>query len=264
MSTPLGGALAALLLFAATAASAQPIQRDRILKDPKVFALFVTLKVRPEFAALPAGERRTDALGQLQSLVANNRENVLADFYLTRGLDAASDILVRVHAYDLAKAQNFVIDLRNTILGRHCDVTQTFVGMTSPLIYADKNPALMDSLKATTYSDAPPRFVVMIPVKKNAEWWGLPQEERQKLIEEHSVRTLGFLSSIRRKLYHATGLDDVDFVTFFEFADLSAFHDMAKVLMSVKENRYHVQWGSPTVLGRIETLENIVNAVAGD
>jgi chlorite dismutase len=257
------GAAATLCLLASSPASAQKVEREKILKDPKVFCLFVTLKVRPEYASLPS-QSRGGAIGEVQSVVMKHKENVLADFYLTRGLDANSDILIRAHAYDLAAAQNFIIDIRATTLGRYCDVRETFIGMTSTLIYANRNPPLMDSLKATPYSDDPPRYAIMIPIKKSADWWSLPQEERQKLIEEHTVRTLSFLVNVKRKLYHSTGLDDVDFMTFFEVNDLSAFHEMSKVLMSVGENHYHVQWGNPIVVGRIDTLENVLKALAGN
>jgi chlorite dismutase len=256
--------LATLCLLASSPASAQKVDREKILKDPKVFCIFLTLKIRPDYASLAPRQRASGATGELQALIARHQDNVLADFYLTRGLEANSDILVRLHAYDLARAQDFVIDLRATTLGRYCDVTETFIGMTNALNYANRKPGLMDSLKATAYSDAPPRYVVMIPVKKSAEWWALPDDQRMKLIEEHTLRTLPFLATVKRKLYHSTGLDDVDFMTFFEVNDLSAFHEMSKVLMSVGENHYHVQWGRPTVVGRIETLETILKAVTGD
>ena len=256
-------AVAASCLLASTPLAAQGIDRATIMKDPKVFGLFVTLKMRPDYATLPAAKRRAGAVSEIQAVIAKHRDNVLADFFLTRGLDTESDILVRVHAYDLVKAQNFVIDLRATTLGMHADVEQKFVGMTNALIYAHKSPGLTDSLKATTYSDPAPRFVVMIPIKKSAEWWTLPHDQRLKLIEEHTILTLGFLATIKRKLYHSTGHDDVDFMTCFEFADVSAFHELSKVLMAVGENRYHVQWGNPTLIGRIDSLENVLTAVAG-
>jgi chlorite dismutase len=257
------GAVAMFCMLESASAFTQKIERDKILKDPKVFCLFVTLKVRPEYANLSPLQKGADAVGEVQSVIARHKDNVLADFYLTRGLEVNSDLLIRVHAYDLSKAQDFVIDLRATTLGRYSDVNETFIGMTGTLIYAQKNPPLMDSLKATTYSDAPPRYAIMIPIKKSADWWNLPDAERQKLIEEHAVRTLGFLATVKRKLYHSTGLDDVDFMTYFEVSDLSAFLEMSKVLMSIGENRYHIQWGSPLIVGRIDTLEVILKAVAG-
>lgn len=257
-------ALAALCLLASTPASAQPVERGKIMKDPKVFGLFVTLKVRPDYADLAPAQRRVKAVEEVKALIGRHKDDVLADFFLTRGLDTESDLMIRVHAYDLTKAQNFIVDLRGTTLGRHADVRQTFIGMTNALIYAQKSPGLTDSLTSRTYSDSAPRYVVMIPIKKNAEWWTLPMQQRLKMIEEHTLTTLGFLSTIKRKLYHSTGLDDVDFVTCFEFYDVSAFHEMSKILMAVEENRYHVQWGNPTIIGRIDTIDNVLLALAGN
>jgi chlorite dismutase len=262
MAKLLPGAVALICLLAGMRVDAQTVSREKILKDPNVYAIFLTLKCHADF---PSSTTRAETLSrELQSLIGTYGESVLADFYLTRGLEANSDVLVRVHSYDLARAQDFVLGLRSTTLGRNSDITDTFVGMTDALQYANRDPSLMDSLKATSYSDKTPRFVFMVPIKKSAEWWNLPMDARMRMIREHTVRTLTFLSTVKRKLYHSTGLDDVDFVTFFEVNDPSAFLNMSKVLMGVEENKYHVQWGHPVVMGRIETIDSITHAIVGE
>lgn len=243
---------------AAAIAAKTPIDRAKILTATGVFGNFSTYRVRPELAKLPLAERRA-AVGEVLSVVDKHKDSVLVDVVLTRGFEAQSDYLLRLHANDLAATQAFLIDFRATRLGSHSEVTENLVGITKPLGYIskDKSPALNASLTAVTYSAEPPRYAVVIPVKKSAEWWNLPETQRLKELESHTSPTLPFLVNVKRKLYHSTGLDDTDFITYFETADLGAFHSLLLSLAKVPENRYHVRWGNPTVLGTISTMEHV-------
>jgi chlorite dismutase len=102
----------------------------------------------------------------------------------------------------------------------------------------------------------------VVPVKKNAEWWNLSAERRLRIMEGHTVPTLAFLPTVKRKLYHSTGLDDLDWITYFETNDLKAFNNLMIALASIPENLYQPRWGSPTILGTIHSVEDVVKALA--
>ena len=65
---------------------------------------------------------------------------------------------------------------------------------------------------------------VLIPIKKNAKWWAMTQDERRQIFEAQSHHTqigLEYLPAIARRLHHCRDLADVepfDFLTRFEFA----------------------------------------------
>lgn len=238
-----------------------PIEREKILRDPGVFGVVATFKLRPEWGALSAAERQA-ASAEVMKVVDKHKEYVLVDAYLTRGLKATSDYFLRAHAYELALAQAFMNDFRKTVLGKNSEVTETLVGVTKPLNYItrEKSPDLNKNLMAGTYQGDVPRYAIVIPVKKNAEWWNLPAERRLREMEAHTGPTLAYLTSVKRKLYHSTGLDDVDFITYFETNDLKAFNNLLLSLASVPENKYHVRWGNPTILGTIHSVEALLRA----
>lgn len=247
---------------------AQPMQpmmidRAKILTEPKVFGVFATFKMRPEWSRLSANERK-DAATEALSVIEKHKNAVLVETYLTRGLKASSDFFLRIHAYDLMKAQDFLRDFRATMVGRNADQVEALVGMTKPLNYItkDQSTELNKALFAASYEGAPPRFAIVIPIKKNAEWWNKVNKDRLKEIETHTQPTLAFLVNVKRKLYHSTGIDDTDFITYFETNDLGAFNNLALSLMAVPENLYHTRWGSPTLLGTIQTPANLFAAVA--
>ena len=253
----------ALAQQAAGATMPAPVDRAKILVAPGVFGNFSTYKVRPDYYRMSAAERK-GAAAEVLAVVDKHKDKVIVDAYLTRGFEAQSDYFLRVHSYDMAATQAFLVDFRATRFGMYSDVTEQLVGMTKALNYItkDKSPSLNAGLTGSTYSGEAPRYAFMIPVKKNADWWNLSDEQRLKEMETHTLPTLGNLVNVKRKLYHSTGIDDTDFITYFETADLGAFNSLMLALAKVPENKYHVRWGSPTVMGTIQTFENVVKTLS--
>ncbi len=267
--------LSILISMAASTASAQQtgmeqkptmpaaVDRAKILTAPGVFGNFSTYKLRADYYKLSAAERK-GAAAEVMAVVEKHKDKVIVDAYLTRGFEANSDYFLRVHSYDMAATQAFLVDFRATRFGMYSDVTEQLLGMTKPLNYItkDKSPDLNAGLSSATYSAEAPRYAFVIPVKKNAEWWNLTDAQRLKEMESHTLPTLGNLVNVKRKLYHSTGLDDTDFITYFETADLGAFNNLMLALAKVPENKYHVRWGNPTVLGTIQSVESVVKTLS--
>jgi chlorite dismutase len=84
----------------------------------------------------------------------------------------------------------------------------------------------------------------LIPIRKNAAWWLLTQDERRAIFEERSSHTtigLRYLPTIARKLYHSRDLGEpFDFLTWFEFAPehRAAFDDLLGALRASEEWNY--------------------------
>jgi chlorite dismutase len=90
------------------------------------------------------------------------------------------------------------------------------------------------------------RFAALIPIRKNAAWWALTQDERRSIFEEQS-RHIGigmqYLPAIARRLHHCRDLpggEPFDFLTWFEYApkDEFRFDDMLEKLRESPEWRY--------------------------
>jgi Chlorite dismutase len=66
---------------------------------------------------------------------------------------------------------------------------------------------------------------VLIPIRKNAAWWAMTQDERREVFEMRSNHTrlgLESLPAIARRLHHCrdlSGAEPFDFLTWFEFAE---------------------------------------------
>ncbi|MBI1841228.1 MAG: chlorite dismutase family protein [Verrucomicrobia bacterium] len=87
---------------------------------------------------------------------------------------------------------------------------------------------------------------VLIPIRKNAQWWGLTQDERRQIFEERSHHTqigLEYLPAIARRLHHCRDLaepEPFDFLTWFEFGERDAgeFDKLLKRLRGTAEWTY--------------------------
>lgn len=84
----------------------------------------------------------------------------------------------------------------------------------------------------------------LIPIRKSAAWWDLPQDERRAIFEErsrHIADSMKYMPAIARRLYHARDLGEpFDFLTWFEFApeDAPRFDELLAMLRATEEWTY--------------------------
>jgi chlorite dismutase len=119
-------------------------------------------------------------------------------------------------------------------------------GVTSNDRYVtrEEKNALVAKQQATGRPEA--TCAAFIPIRKNAAWWALTQDERRAVIEEQSthIKTgMKYLPAIARRLHHCRDLggdEPFDFLTWFEFApaDAPVFDDLVAELRATPEWRY--------------------------
>jgi hypothetical protein len=86
----------------------------------------------------------------------------------------------------------------------------------------------------------------LIPIRKSAAWWALPQDERRRIFEDRSAHIatgLRYLPAIARRLHHCRDLgagEPFDFLTWFEFAPshAAAFDELVRELRASPEWAY--------------------------
>ena len=86
----------------------------------------------------------------------------------------------------------------------------------------------------------------LIPIRKNAAWWSLSQDERRRVLEEQSKHVaigLQYLPAIARRLHHCRDLGEnepFDFLTWFEYAPANeaAFNRLVPALRASEEWKY--------------------------
>jgi chlorite dismutase len=89
----------------------------------------------------------------------------------------------------------------------------------------------------------------------------MDREKQVAMMQEHTVAALPYLKTVKRKLYHSTGLDDLDFITYFETSKLDDFHSLMLSLEKVKEFQYVRRIGHPTLLGVVQSVDEIIESL---
>ena len=86
----------------------------------------------------------------------------------------------------------------------------------------------------------------LIPIRKNAAWWALTQDQGQDVFEEQSSHAgpgLRHFPALARRLHHCRDLsqnEPFDFITWFEYtpADAAAFDELVAALRATEEWKY--------------------------
>lgn len=119
-------------------------------------------------------------------------------------------------------------------------------GVTSNERYVTRPEKDQLAAKQVTIGRPEATHAAMIPIRKNAKWWALTQDERRAIFEEssHHIKIgMKYLPAIARRLHHCRDMAEpqpFDFITLFDYtpADASAFEDMVAELRTTEEWKY--------------------------
>ena len=120
-------------------------------------------------------------------------------------------------------------------------------GMTSNERYAvrkDERSQIVAKQRSLGLPEA--TYAALIPIRKNAAWWALTQDQRQHVFEEQSKHVrigLQHFPGLARRLHHCRDLSEnepFDFLTWFEYApaDEAAFDKLLAALHATDEWKY--------------------------
>jgi hypothetical protein len=119
-------------------------------------------------------------------------------------------------------------------------------GVTSNERYVTRDEKAQLVAKQVPLGRTEADHAALIPIRKNAKWWALSQEERRAIFEDQSSHLrlgLKYLPAVARRLHHCRDLGEsepFDFVTLFDYAkaDAAAFEDLVAGLRATEEWKY--------------------------
>jgi chlorite dismutase len=247
--------------FLATAVSFAAADREKLLTEPGVYGTFAAFSLEEKWAREDQAARIAH-LAVMKGVVEQHRQQIAIDLYLLRGLSDHADILFRIHSPELRDAQKFLVDLQSSQMGKHLKSEGVMHGLTKKANYVPGFPDQMKSELKAASEPGPKPYAIVIPIRKSADWWALEQDKRAAMMKEHTEAALPYHKTVKRKLYHSTGLDDVDFITYFETSKLDDFHSLILSLEKVKEFQYTRRFGHPTLVGTAKSLDEIIEILA--
>jgi chlorite dismutase len=204
-------------------------------KLPRQFVTFSFFHARPEWRMLDA-EVKAQAKREFAELIESYKRDLLINAYSIVGLRANADFMLWRIGYSLDPLQEMSGKINGTALGRYLEVTQSFLSMTKRSMYIDKdNPEHVEDRLHIVPGRS--KYLFVYPFVKTRNWYTLPVEQRQEMMDEH-IRVGSKYRSVKLHTTYSFGLDDQEFVVAFETDYPSDFLDLVQELRETKASSY--------------------------
>jgi len=222
--------------------------------DDAVYAYYPAFRRLPELNdADPAFfEQQAEEVAALFEKFADRVS--LRGAYTATGFRPDTDLLFWWIASSAEAAQELLVQLRRTPLGRALDLTYAFLGVVRP---AEFNP---DHLPSFLKGGEPKKYLTVYPFVRTEEWYLLPSEQRSKLLRDHGAMGREF-PDVLPNTTSAFGLGDWEWILAFESDDLTRIVDCIRRLREAEARRY-TKLDVPFVLGVRNELREAIAALA--
>jgi chlorite dismutase len=220
--------------------------------DEQVYIQALALGLDPAWRRRTDEERHDDGCRFGEVEAAAEREGVRSITYSSVGLEPGVDILFWRMAPTVDALESAAASLLRTGLGHWLTVRYSLLGRIGPSQYVKKPTDQEQSL----FSGQRSRYLVVYPFTKSTEWYLLPKEARQGVMNEH-MRVGHEYPMVRQALAYSFGLDSHDFVVAYETDDLVAFGDLVRSLRSTESRRSTVS-DTPILLGIHRPMDEIL------
>ena len=198
-------------------------------QDRKFFFNFSIFKLDSKWRWM-ADLAKEESAKEVENVIANT--GIRFRSYSTLGLRDDADFLFWFASESIEDIQSAISKLYLTVFGKYISPSQVYLSCTRPSIYAKTGKTL-----SFLSGDEPKKYVVVYPFTKTREWYLLPEDQRQKMMNEHIEVGKSYPQVILNTTY-SFGIDDGDFMLAFETDDLHAFQNLIMDLRGTKVSRY--------------------------
>ena len=213
---------------------------------------YTFLKVDPAWRRLPDEQRAADERALAAACEDFAAERLLRAFS-TVGTRGDADMMLLTQATNLERIHEFHVVLTQSGLMKWCSVPHSFLAMTKPSEYSDES--------RLEVRPAHGKYLFVYPFVKTREWYGLPAEERWRIMQEH-IKVGREFPRIDLNTSYSFGLDDQEFVVAFEGDDPAAFLDLVQKLRTSESSRY-TKRDTPTFTCVSCSVERALDALDG-
>jgi len=191
--------------------------------------------VDPAWRRLPAATRKRQG-NELLSIVQREAKRLMVLSYALTGMKAGVDFMLWAVADRLEALQEMSTAILQTAFGGYLTSPHAFLSMTKRSTYVDQlDPDHQDRRRFITPANS--KYLFVYPFVKTREWYQLPFEQRQAMMDEH-IQAGNQFPSVRLHTTYSFGLDDQEFVVAFETDQPQDFLDLVMALRETKGSRY--------------------------
>jgi len=200
------------------------------------FVNFSFWKLDPEFRRLPSQDRE-DARREFMSVINDRRDGLICLTYSTVGLRAETDFMLWRIALSSDAFQEQTAAINKTRLAGYLTTPYSFLAMTKRSMYVDKLDPFHTAESRTHIIPGKRKYLFIYPFVKTRDWYLLPLEQRQAIMDVH-IKVGNEFPSIKLNTTYSFGLDDQDFVVAFETEAPGDFLDLVMKLRETQSSKY--------------------------
>jgi chlorite dismutase len=215
--------------------SARP-SGDAAVQIQRQFVNFAFYKLDPAFRRLQEGEKH-QARQEFISLMAQRLPGLMCLSYSTVGLRPDVDFLLWRISLTPDEFQAQTQQINRSKFGAYLTTPHSLVSMTKRSMYIDKLDPFHTSESRTHIIPGKRKYLFVYPFVKTRDWYLLPLERRQAIMDHH-IKIGNEFPSVKLNTTYSFGLDDQDFVVAFETEEPKDFLDLVMKLRETESSKY--------------------------
>jgi chlorite dismutase len=209
-------------------AGGPPVQRQ--------FVNFAYYKLDPAFRRLSESEKQ-QARQEFIALTEQRTPGLMCLTYSTVGLRPDTDFLLWRIGTSTDHFQEQTKLINKSKLGAYLTTPYSFVAMTKRSMYIDKLDPFHTAESRTHIIPGKRKYLFVYPFVKTRDWFLLPLEKRQELMDGH-IKIGNEFPSVKLNTTYSFGLDDQEFVVAFETESPADFLDLVMKLRETQSSKY--------------------------
>jgi chlorite dismutase len=216
------------------------------------FVKYTFLKVDPAWRRLDPEERAEHKREFIAACEDFAAERLLRAFS-TVGTRGDADMMLLTQATNLERIHEFHVVLAQSGLMKWCSTPYSYLALTKESEYSDESRLEVRPAKG--------KYLFVYPFVKTREWYGLPADERWRIMQEH-IKVGREFPSVDLNTSYSFGLDDQEFVVAFETDEPRDFLDLVQKLRMTESSRY-TKRDTPTFTCISASVERALAALDG-
>src|ERR671936_368045 len=217
------------------------------------FVKYTFLKVDPAWRRLPAGERAEGKREFIAACEDFGADHLLQSFSLM-GTRGDCDLMLVAEAENLDRIHEFHVVLAQSGLMKWSSTPYSFLGLRKTSEYSDEQRQVPRAFRG--------KYLFVYPFVKTRAWYGLPADERQRIMAEH-IRIGRQYPQVDNHTTYSFGLDDQEFVVAFDTDDAAAFLDLVQRLRTTEASSFTLR-DTPSFTCIAVSPERALNALDGE
>jgi chlorite dismutase len=217
------------------------------------FVKYTFLKLDPAWRRLDSGQREQHKREMMAACEDFADGHLLQAFSLV-GTRGDAEMLLIAEAENLERIHELHVVLAQSGLMQWAQIPYSFLGMRKSSEYSED-----ERMKPREFEG---RYVFVYPFVKSREWYGLPADERWRIMQGH-IQVGREYPGVDNHTTYSFGLDDQEFVVAFDTDDVGTFLDLVQRLRTTEASKYTVR-DTPSFTCIRMSLERALNALDGE